>query len=302
MAKRFPPLNSLRAFEASARHLSFTKAAEELHVTQAAISHQIKSLEEYLGVTLFLRRNRQLLLTDEGQRYWPQIRDMFENLLAATEQVRAQGATGALTVSVVPTFATLWLVPRLADFSVHYPEIDVRVRATDIPADFLREDVDIAIYYGDGKYPGLKTDRLFEEFLTPVCAPGLATPERPLDKPADLHYHTLLHDTDTSAWSRWLQEADVKGVSPSHGPVFSHSGMVLQAARHSQGVALGSSVVSRMDTDTGRLMELFDITIPSGYAYDLVYPVASEGRPKISAFRDWILNKVAEEGDTEVLY
>ncbi len=302
MGKRFPPLNSLRAFEASARHLSFTKAAEELHVTQAAISHQIKSLEEFLGVSLFLRRNRQLLLTDEGQRYWPQIRDMFENLLAATEQVRAQGATGALTVSVVPTFATLWLVPRLADFGVQYPDIDVRVRATDVPADFLREDVDIAIYYGDGKYPGLKVDRLFEEFLTPVCAPGLPTPERPLDKPEDLLYHTLLHDTDTSAWARWLQEAGVKGVSPEHGPVFSHSGMVLQAARHSQGVALGSSVVSRMDTDTGRLMPLFETTIPSGYAYDLVYPLASEGRPKINAFRDWILNKVAEEGDTEVLY
>ncbi|WP_223668583.1 transcriptional regulator GcvA [Kangiella shandongensis] len=301
MPRRLPPLNSLRAFEAAARHLSFTKAAEELFVTQAAISHQIKALEDYLGVELFIRRNRKLLLTDEGQLYWPKIRDIFEKLVNATEQVKAQGATGSLTVSVIPTFATLWLVPRLAEFSQLYPEIDVRIKASDTEVDFVREDVDIAVYYGKGEYDGLHCDQLFQEHLTPVCSPGLAQ-SGTLNTPQDLANHTLLHDATTEEWRTWIKHADVKGVNPDQGPVFSHSGMVLQAARHGQGVAMGHSVLSQMDLDSARLVAPFDIVVDSGHSYDLVCPENSHDRPKIVAFREWLLSKVNEDVDDEILY
>lgn len=296
MSRKLPPLNSLRAFEVAARHLSFTKAAEELCVTQAAISHQIKGLEEFLGVQLFIRRNRKLLLTDEGQLYWPKIRDVFEKLVNATEQVRAKGATGALTVSVIPTFATLWLVPRLSEFNQLYPDIDVRIKASDTEVDFVREDVDVAIYYGKGEYDGLVADRLFEEHLTPVCTAQLLD-DKPLNHPDDLKNHTLLHDASPEEWRLWLKHADVQGIDVEHGTVFSHSGMVLQAARHGQGVAMGHSVLSEMDLESGRLVAPFDIVVDSGFSYDLVCPENSHDRPKIVAFRDWLLSKIEDSDD-----
>ncbi len=301
MSRRLPPLNSLRAFEAAARHLSFTKAAEELFVTQAAISHQIKALEDFLGVQLFIRRNRKLLLTDEGQLYWPKIRDIFEKLVNATEQVKAQGATGSLTVCVIPTFATLWLIPRLAEFGELHPEIEVRIKASDVEVDFVREDIDIAIYYGKGEYDGLCCDVLFEEHLTPVCSPDFPQ-KKNLKTPEDLKNVTLLHDATTEEWRTWLKSAEVTGVNLDHGPVFSHSGMVLQAARHGQGIAMGHSVLSQMDIETGRLIAPFDIVVDSGHSYDLVCPENSYDRPKVVAFREWLLSKVNEDMDDDVIF
>lgn len=301
MPRKLPPLNSLRAFEVAARHLSFTKAAEELFVTQAAISHQIKALEDFLGVQLFIRRNRKLLLTDEGQLYWPKIRDVFEKLVNATEQVKAKGATGSLTVSVIPTFATLWLVPRLSEFNELYPDIDVRIKASDTEVDFVREDVDVAIYYGKGDYDNLISDRLFEEHLTPVCSPQLLE-DKPLNDPAGLKNHTLLHDISTDEWRIWLKHADVEGIDLDRGTVFSHSGMVLQAARHAQGIAMGHSVLSEMDLESGRLVAPFDIVVDSGFSYDLVCPENSHDRPKIVAFREWLLSKVDDDSEDEVFY
>lgn len=300
MPRRLPPLNSLRAFEAAARHLSFTKAAEELFVTQAAISHQIKALEEFLSVQLFIRRNRKLLLTDEGQTYWPKIRDIFEKLVNATEQIKAKGATGSLTVSVIPTFATLWLVPRLSEFSELYPDIDVRIKASDTEVDFVREDVDIAIYYGDGEYSSLHTERLFEEHLMPVCSPSLLE-KKPLETMEQLKDHTLLHDASTDEWRMWIKHAGAEGVNLEHGPVFSHSGMVLQAARHGQGIAIGHSVLTEMDLESGRLVAPFDVVVDSGNSYDLVCPMNSHDRPKIVAFREWLMSKVQGDGE-DVLF
>lgn len=291
MTRRIPPLNSLRAFDAAARHLSFTKAAEELHVTQAAISHQIKGLEEFLGTQLFVRRNRALLLTEEGQNYWPQIREVFEKIADATERLMARGAQGALTVSVVPTFAVQWLVPRLADFSRLYPDIDVRIKAWDSAVDFMRSDVDVAIYFGKGDYTDLHSARLFNEFLVPVCAPSLL---ETLKQPQDLKKHTLLHDATTEDWQRWLKIAGVEGVK-MNGPIFSHSSMVQQAAIHGQGVALAHNVLSQADIQSGRLARPFDIILPSEYGYDVVCPVPWADRPKIVAFRDWLLSMVRKE-------
>lgn len=297
MRRRIPPLKSLRAFEAAGRHLSFTRAADELFVTQAAISHQIKALEEFLGLPLFIRQNRKLLLTDEGQNYWPKIRDIFENLTSATEQIKYQLAGGPLTVSVVPTFATSWLIPRLSKFNKTYPEIEVRLKASDDTVDFLREDVDVAIYYETGNYPGLHSVTLLNERLTPLCAPALLEGNIPLGKPEDLKQQNLLHDFNTGDWQRWLRAAGIKGIDLSHGSVFSHTSMVLQAAIFGQGIAMGHLVLSQADILSGRLVQPFELTMESDLSYDVVCPIESAQRPKIKAFIDWLLETVQLESN-----
>ncbi|MDU3054987.1 MAG: transcriptional regulator GcvA [Escherichia coli] len=180
MSKRLPPLNALRVFDAAARHLSFTRAAEELFVTQAAVSHQIKSLEDFLGLKLFRRRNRSLLLTEEGQSYFLDIKEIFSQLTEATRKLQARSAKGALTVSLLPSFAIHWLVPRLSSFNSAYPGIDVRIQAVDRQEDKLADDVDVAIFYGRGNWPGLRVEKLYAEYLLPVCSPLLLTGEKPL--------------------------------------------------------------------------------------------------------------------------
>lgn len=180
MSKRLPPLNALRVFDAAARHLSFTRAAEELFVTQAAVSHQIKSLEDFLGLKLFRRRNRSLLLTEEGQSYFLDIKEIFSQLTEATRKLQARSAKGALTVSLLPSFAIHWLVPRLSSFNSAYPGIDVRIQAVDRQEDKLADDVDVAIFYGRGNWPGLRVEKLYAEYLLPVCSPLLLTGENPL--------------------------------------------------------------------------------------------------------------------------
>ncbi|WP_016678958.1 transcriptional regulator GcvA, partial [Yersinia pestis] len=230
MSKRLPPLNALRAFDAAARHLSFTKAAEELFVTQAAVSHQIKSLEDFLGLKLFRRRNRSLLLTEEGQSYYLDIKEIFTSINEATRKLQARSAKGALTVSLPPSFAIQWLVPRLSGFNAAYPGIDVRIQAVDREEDKLADDVDVAIFYGRGNWSGLRTERLYAEFLLPVCAPSLLTGENGLKVPSDLANHTLLHDTSRRDWLAYTRQLGVPQINVQQGPIFSHSAMVVQAA------------------------------------------------------------------------
>jgi LysR family transcriptional regulator, glycine cleavage system transcriptional activator len=289
MSRFLPPLNALRAFESAGRHLSFTKAAAELNVTQAAVSHQIKALEERLGLTLFKRQNRRLLLTDAGQAYLPSVRDTFEGLARATERLLARDRGGALTASVLPSFAAKWLVPRLGRFREAHPEIDVRL-STDLSlSDFNRADVDVAIRYGQGGYPGLESVRLMTEELFPVCSPALLRGDKPLRKPSDLQFHTLLHDDFQVDWRLWLLAAGVKGVDPARGPTFTDSSMVIQAAVEGQGVALARSVLSASDLAAGRLVKPFEVSMPASWAYYLVYPPATRDSPKIAAFRNWLL-------------
>jgi LysR family glycine cleavage system transcriptional activator len=297
MPRKLPPLNSLRAFDAAARHLSFTRAANELFVTQAAVSHQIKALEEFLGVKLFIRRNRQLVLTPEGQAYWPTIRRIFEQLGEATERLKMSGLSGSLTVAVVPTFAVTWLVPRLKRFSELHPEIDVRLKASDTLADFVRDDVDLQIFFGrpEDYRSDFHVVNLLDEYLVPVCAPELLDGPHPLRQPNDLKYHTLLHDESTESWRRWLEIAGATEVDPSHGPIFSHSNLVLQAARYGQGIAIGHSVLAQTDIQTRRLVRPFDIVLPTGYSYDLVCPEAWFDRPKVQAFTEWLTTLIADE-------
>lgn len=295
MHRRLLPLNALKAFEAAARHLSFTKAAEELFVTQAAVSHQIKALEEFLSMKLFLRRNRTLLLTEEGQAYFLELKDIFKHLQEATERLLAKGSKGAITVAMPPSFASQWLVPRISRFSVEHPDIDVRIKAVDFDEGFLEDDVDVAIYYGKGRWSGVKADKLHTEYLTPLCSPMLFNGPKPLNSLSDLKHHVLLHDLSREAWKNWLKSVGVSGVNVNQGPVFSHSMLVLQAAALGQGIALGNTILARPELDAGRLIMPFEEKVASRDAFYLVCDEAQADLGKIAAFRSWILAQVEEE-------
>lgn len=289
-----PPLKALQFFEAAGRHLSFTRAAHELHVTQAAVSHQIKNLEGRLGVQLFRRLNRRLLLTEEGQIYLPAVREALRHIGHATEQLLAMHKTGVLTVSVLPSFASKWLVPRLHKFRERYPDVDVRVSAFEWLVDFGRDEVDLAIRYGRGKWPGLRADPLLTEDVFPVCSPALLEGRHPLRLPRDLRHHTLLHDDfSREDWRIWLTAAGVDDVEPGRGLSFSHTSIMLEAAESGQGVALGRTPLVADDLARGRLVKPFDISLPADYAYYVVCPVEAAERPKIVAFREWLLAEAA---------
>ncbi|ELR63340.1 Glycine cleavage system transcriptional activator GcvA [Photobacterium marinum] len=295
MSRRLPPLNSLKVFEAAARHLSFTRAAEELFVTQAAVSHQIKALEEFLGLKLFRRRNRSLLLTEEGQSYFLDIKDIFSAISDATDKVLERGAKGALTISLPPSFAIQWLVPRLADFNEQHPDIDVRIKAVDLDEGSLTDDVDVAIYYGRGNWQGLRADKLYQEFLLPVCSPMLLTGPKPLRSLEDLKNHTLLHDTSRKEWKNFVRHHEITGTNVNQGPIFSHSTMVLQAAVHGQGIALGNNVLAQPELEAGRLVCPFDEVLMSKNAFYLVCQEKQAETGRIQIFRDWVLAKAARE-------
>ncbi|HDZ9833153.1 TPA: transcriptional regulator GcvA [Yersinia enterocolitica] len=295
MSKRLPPLNALRVFDAAARHLSFTKAADELFVTQAAVSHQIKSLEDFLGLKLFRRRNRSLLLTEEGQSYYLDIKEIFTSINEATRKLQARSAKGALTVSLPPSFAIQWLVPRLSGFNAAYPGIDVRIQAVDREEDKLADDVDVAIFYGRGNWTGLRTERLYAEFLLPVCAPSLLMGENGLKVPADLANHTLLHDTSRRDWMAYTRQLGVPQINVQQGPIFSHSAMVVQAAVHGQGIALVNNVMAQSEIEAGRLVCPFSDVLVSKNAFYLVCHGSQAELGKIAAFRQWILARAASE-------
>ena len=301
MARNLPPLNSLRAFEAAARHLSFTKAAEELHVTPAAISHQIKALEEQLGVALFRRLTRALRLTQAGQAALPPMRDGFDRLADAVELLRAQEDSGAVTVSLDPSFAAKWLVPRLDRFRAAHPELDVRLDATEKLADFQRDNVDLAIRYGSGIYPGLEVERLLSEEIFPVCSPKLLESSVPLAEPGDLRHHTLIHlewdseNVTAPNWRMWLLAAGIHDIDFTRGPVFSMTTLALQAAIEGQGVALASSFLVADDLAAERLVMPFDLSVcdPLDFAYHLVVPKRTTDLPKVVAFKTWLLDEIA---------
>ena len=298
MARHLPSLNALRAFEAAARHLSFTKAAEELSVTQAAISHQVKGLEDRLGVALFRRQNRALMLTEMGQAYLPALKDAFDAIDAATARLVARDRSGVVTFTCLPSFAATWLVRRLGRFRAQHPDLDVRLLTNERLVDFAREDVDIGVRYGRGHWPGLAKERLLTEDMFPVCAPALLKGPKPLKKPADLKHHTLLHDDMEMDWQRWLVAAGVKGVDPNRGLQFSSSSMLLQAAADGQGVAMGRSALAAGYLAEGRLVRPFELKLHSDAAYYIIYPTAYAQRPKVKAFRDFLMAE-AQRADAQ---
>jgi LysR family glycine cleavage system transcriptional activator len=294
MAPRLPPLNALRTFEAAARHLSFTKAADELFVTQAAVSHQIRALEDHLGAPLFRRMNRALILTDEGQVLLPAVREAFDRLRAGVRRVADLSRGGALTISTTPSFAASWLAGRLARFQALHPEIELQLSATARLVDFAREGVDCAIRYGVGDWPGLISQRLFRTALLPVCSPMLLDGANPLRRPENLAKHTLLHALDgADDWRLWLRAAGVEGIDPTRGPKFDTIPLVLQAAISGAGVGIGRRQLVQGELAAGRLVAPFDLELPDECAYYFVAPEATADQPKLAAFRTWLLAEVA---------
>ena len=297
MKRRLPSLNALRAFEAVARHLSMTKAAEELSVTPAAVSRQVKTLEGYLGVTLFRRANKALFLTDAGQACVPALTRGFDLLAAAIRDLGVFDARRPLTVSVTPSFGAQWLVPRLDRFRARHPTFDVRIDASTRLVDFRHDDVDLAVRYGPGGRPGLRADRLMSEEIFPMCSPRLVERAGPLDSPEALRDHPLIHvdnaqlDEAWPDWETWLITAGVRGMDARRGPRFTQPGMALQAAREGLGIALCGSVLAADDLRAGRLVQPFDLSFPVNFAYHVICPESTADRPRVVAFRDWILRE-----------
>lgn len=301
MSRRIYPLNALRVYEASARHLSFVKASEELSVTPAAISHQAKNLEEYLGLKLFQRQSRGLLLTESGQLLLTELRDVFLRLDKAMEQVVSSGAPKSITISVAPTFAVMWLIPRLQKFYALHPGIDVRISTSLDLVDFQHDDFDAAIRLGTGQWFGLETIKLFEESVTPMCSPRLLEGLSALNSPDDLRNHVLLHnhsmdyDPQAPTWDTWLNAAGASHVEASRGTHFSLPDHGMQASIDGAGVVLGWRSLAASDIAAGRIVAPFDLSLPLGSSFYLVYPEAHGPRPNIAAFRNWLLKELREK-------
>lgn len=302
MTRRLPPLNALRAFEAAARHLSFKRAADELAVTPAAISHQVKLLEEYFQTPLFRRLTRSLMLTDAGQALLPQLRDGFDLLAKACGRVGRFEADRLLTISAAPSLAGRWLVARLERFRIANPEIELRLDANDRLTDFEREGVDVAIRYGGGDYPGLHSERLFSADVFPVCSPAFAAGLPSLATPADLAGRPLLHCDWASReetwpnWRMWLLAAGAPEVDADRGPRFSDVAMAMQTAVDGHGIALASTVLAADDLAAGRLVAPFDLCVPTNFCYFVVCPRDRADTPKIAAFRTWVMAEAAATG------
>ena len=300
MSRRIYPLNALRAYETSARHLSFVKASEELSVTPAAVSHQVKKLEEYLGLPLFRRRSRGLLLTESGQVLLTELREVFLRLDKAMERVIDSDSRGTVTLSVAPTFATMWLIPRLQKFYALQPDIDVRISTSLGLVDFQRDDYDAAIRLGSGQWFGLETIKLFDETVTPMCSPRLLEGPDALNHPDDLRKHVLLHnhsmdyDPEAPTWDTWLKAAGASKVDASRGTHFSLPDHGLQASIDGAGVVLGWRTLAAPDIAAGRVVAPFDLVLPLGSSFYLAYPEAYAPRSNIAALRDWLVSEVRE--------
>ena len=301
MPRRMPTLNALKAFEAAARHESFTRAAEELFVTQGAVSHRVKALEAELGLKLFNRERQGLVITEAGRDYLIVVRDAFDRIAQGTERLLQRQSGGALAVSVSPNFAAKWLVHRLGRFAEVHPEIDLRVSAQPHHVDFAREDIDLAIRHGEGNAPGLHITRLCVEELFPVCSPKLFAGRNPLRQPSDLGRFTLIHVSDRQGWSnrqgwsQWLEFAGVSGVDNSRGLVVDQASIAIDAAVDGQGVVLTRTALAAWDLLGGRLVRPFDIAMPASYGYWIVCAKATAKLPKIVAFSEWLLAEAAED-------
>lgn len=293
MPDSLPPLGALRAFETAARLMSFKAAAEDLHVTPGAVSQQIKLLEDRLGKALFMRQTRRIELTEAGRSLLVPTQQAFRLLADAVARVRGSDNSRILAVSLLPSFAALWFVPRLGHFRARHPEIDVRISATPRLADISRDEVDVVIRYGLGDYPGLHVEHLLDDDLFPVCSPKLLEGPVPLAQPADLSHHTLLHDELRQEWQLWMRAAGVEGLDISHGPSFSLWELAFQAAIAGQGVALGRSTLVQEYLASGKLVKPFHVSSHSRFGYYLVCLPERAGEAKIAALREWLKDEVA---------
>jgi len=298
MTARLPSLNGLRAFEAAARHLSFTQPASELNVTQTAISHQIRRLEEELGIRLFVRKNRALALTPQARDYLPGVRAAFNDLRLATDRLLRKEDDKVLTVSTLASLAAKWLLPRLTAFQEAHPGIDVRFTTSTAMVDFKNGNVDAAIRYGRGHWPGVRAEWLMADEVFPVCSPALLAGKRPLRTPEDLRDHVLLHtSTNSDDWRQWLTAAGLPSdISKQPGITFDLNLMTVQAAIDGIGVAMGRTSYVQDDIAKGRLVVPFNIALPADAGFYLVSPEGAAEPPKLKAFRQWLLASAKEQG------
>jgi LysR family transcriptional regulator, glycine cleavage system transcriptional activator len=294
MAQRLPPLSALRAFAAAGRHLSFQRAAAELSVTPTAISHQIKRLEEDLGIELFRRLTRKLQLTEAGRTLLPEVAGAFDKLANAVERVKASGDSGMLTISALITLAYRWLAPRLPKFQARHPQIDVRLEASQRLVEFARDEVDVGIRHGNGHWTGLTAIKLFDDRFTPLISPKLLEKGPPLNTPADLVGYRLLRDSPYFEWEDWFEAAGAAAPPEARGHRFDSSQLAVQAAEGGLGVALVHPDFFAEELESGRLVQPFPIIAENGKGYYLVYPPAFADRPKVAAFREWLLAEAAE--------
>ncbi len=301
--RNLPPLHAIRAFEAAARHLSFNQAAEELHVTPSAVSHQVRTLEEQLGVKLFDRLTRRVVLTPDGQALLPPVRTALDQIDAAVQRIRGNRDDGSLTVQSSPNFATEWLVPRLLGFQAEYPNIEVKLMTTRGTAGlhFDFDQVDLAIWYGKGDWPNVDCERLLDEELVPVCCPDLLRGERPLSSPADLRDATLIHVLiRIGQWRNWLDAAGIGGIDPERGPKFQNTPLALEAAMAGMGVAIANRAFVADHLRDGRLVIPFDQDLPTECAYYLLYPKQGPQGKGAIAFREWIRDVLESEREAEL--
>lgn len=288
MPRKLPPLNALPSFEAAARHLSFSRAAEELNVTHGAVSRAIKHIEEQLDVQLFERATRSVRLTAIGEPYAEAVREALDLLAAATKSASARHLDNTLNVSTSDGFAGRWLVPRLYRFHQANRDIDVRISTTGRLTNFRDDGIDIAIRYGTGDYPGLTSELLTGEEVFPVCSPRLLDGDRPLRSPEDLKYHTLIHDGFPIDWATWLRSAGVTTVDSEGGLTFDSATFAMESAAQGEGVALGRTMLVAADLAAGRLIRPFRHALQSSSQFFLVYPPRAIRQHKIKAFRNWL--------------
>jgi LysR family transcriptional regulator, glycine cleavage system transcriptional activator len=294
MLRRLPSLNAVKAFEAAARNRSFTRAAEELFVTPGAVSQQVKALETELGLRLFNRDRQRLVITEAGREYLAVVRDALDQIALGTERLTKRQRSGVLTVSVSPDFAAKWLVGRLGRFVESHPEIDLRVAASEQRVDFAREDVDLAVRHGDGRWPELEVEPLCAEQLFPVCSPKLIPGDNRMMSASDLLKFPLLRLDDWTNWGRWFEAAGV-ATQAMPGPVLNRASMLIDAAIDGQGIALARTALAALDLIHGRLARPVDVSLGMPNTYWIVSPKVTARTPKIATFRQWLLAEAEED-------
>jgi LysR family glycine cleavage system transcriptional activator len=292
--RRLPNLAALRAFEAAARHQNFSRAAEEVHVTHGAISHQVRALEEELGVALFTRHGKRIAITAEGERFAAILRESLGDIAAAADALRADAKQMRLTITALPSFAARWLSPRLGRFIEQHPDLEVMLQSSNHLTDFVRESVDVGIRFGRGNYPGLAVEKLMDDCYYPMASPRFNGGKLPRT-PQKLVRSTLLR-CDGELWLPWFRAAGLDWPEPTAGLVFQDSSMLVRAAAEGHGIALARNVIALTELASGELVRLFDTTIPCEHAYFFVCPPEALQKPQVKAFREWLFDEVRKQG------
>lgn len=296
--RRLPNLAALRAFEAAARHGNFSRAAEEIHVTHGAISHQVRALEEELGAALFARHGKRIAITPEGERFAIALRKALTDIAAAAAALQADGKQKRLTVTALPSFAARWLSPRLGHFIEQHPDMEVMLQSSGHLTDFVRESVDVGIRFGRGNYPGLAVEKIMDDYYYPVASPRFNGGKLPRT-PEKLVKHSLLR-CELEPWTPWFGAAGLDFLEPTGGLVFQDSSMLVRAAVEGHGIALARHVIAASDIESGALVRLFDIAIRCPQSYYLVCPPEALKKPQVQAFRAWLLAELGKQDAVRV--